>query len=353
MVLNKLNTTEYIQKALCYLHEHQFPNGEFVTYASSDPEMESWTRPESNNFVTALIIHAIYHAEDNPIRNEIAQKALGFLAGQVGIGGTWNFFTKYHIYRYLCASDLDDTSCISSLYRDYGVYYPFKDNKRLILCNRSKGGLFYTWFVLRFKWIRNRTFWKLTLGELIRPVKSLVFWYSVEANRNDIDGVVNANVLYYLGKIKETEPIIDFINEIIQNKKEGDCDLWYRDPFVVYYFFSRNYYNGIKELEPIKNPIIHRVLTETKPDGRLGNTILETAWGLCTLMNLGYKGQEINDAVEFLLSMQLKTGSWPRWIAFYGGPKKLQGFGSEELTTAFCIEALAKYQKHYPIIEST
>ncbi len=344
MANKHLDVSSHILQALTYLHEHQFPNGEFVTYASSDPAMRSWTRPESNNFVTALICHAIFHTGDNPLRNDIAQKALGFLAGQVGIGGTWNFFTKYHIYRYLCACDLDDTSCISSLYRDYNIPYPFANNNNIILCNRTKEGLFYTWFVMRCKWIKNKTFWKLVLNELKRPVASLVFWYSVEANRNDVDGVVNANVLYYLGMNTHTEPIIGFINSIILNEKEDDCDLWYRDPFIVYYFFSRNFYAGIKELSPIVEPIIQRILAKVKPNGMLGETVLDTAWGICALTNLGYQGTVIDNAVSFLISQQTKTGSWDRWIAFYGGPKKLQGFGCEELTTAFCIEALAKYQ---------
>jgi hypothetical protein len=29
---------------------------------------------------------------------------------------------------------------------------------------------------------------------------------------------------------------------------------------------------------------------------------------------------------------------------YYGGPKKYYGWGSEELTTGFCIEALGRYQ---------
>ncbi len=37
-------------------------------------------------------------------------------------------------------------------------------------------------------------------------------------------------------------------------------------------------------------------------------------------------------------------GSWPRAALYYSGPKKLYGWGSEELITGFCLEALLRYQ---------
>ena len=41
-------------------------------------------------------------------------------------------------------------------------------------------------------------------------------------------------------------------------------------------------------------------------------------------------------------------GHWPRWLLYYGGPKLLLGWGSEEMTTGFCLEALARYQNEAP-----
>jgi hypothetical protein len=61
-------------------------------------------------------------------------------------------------------------------------------------------------------------------------------------------------------------------------------------------------------------------------------------------LNFNYKCDELKNAVNFLIQNQSENGCWPRWIAYWGGPKKLQGWGSEELTTGFCLEAIARYK---------
>ena len=169
-----------------------------------------------------------------------------------------------------------------------------------------------------------------------------MFWRH-EAGRYDIDAVVNANVLYYLGDIEETQPVIEYLLRIIAENREADCDTWYRNPFSVYYFFSRNYYAGISRLEPMRQPVIDRILAQSKPDGRIGETPLDTALAACTLLNFNYTGHALDKAIGFLISSQRETGEWERRILYYGGPKKLSGYGSEELTTGFCVEALSKF----------
>ena len=345
--IDGLNEGEGIEKAiskgLSWLQEHQFPNGEFASYIAGDAAMQGWIRPESTVFTTALIAHCLFHVKD-PISDVMQELALQFLAGQMNRGGTWNHFTKYHILRNLCALDVDDTACVSALFRDKEINWPLPSNIPLLLANRNREGLFYTWFVLRLKWIPNRTYWRIALPELIRPVKSFLFWINVEAHRDDVDGVVNANALYYLGDTPETQSVINWLIKIIKDGKETECDPWYRDAFFVYYFFSRNYYAGIKKLEPIVEPIINRILAFAKPDGRFGETVLDTAWAVCSLINLHHHCPELGYAVKFLVKSQSASGNWPRWQAYYGGPKQLTGFGSEELTTAFCLEALRRYR---------
>jgi hypothetical protein len=112
----------------------------------------------------------------------------------------------------------------------------------------------------------------------------------------------------------------------------------------VYYFISRNYYRGITQLEPARQPVIDRILAAAKPDGRLGETIADTAWAVCTLLNWRATPPELEPAIAFLLRTQGTPGEWPRWLVYYGGPKRALGWGSEEITTAFCLEALARYR---------
>jgi len=65
--------------------------------------------------------------------------------------------------------------------------------------------------------------------------------------------------------------------------------------------------------------------------------------GICTLLDLGWEEEGLEAFVQYVLNAQSSKGFWERRILYYGGPKKLIGWGSEELTTAFCLEALARY----------
>jgi hypothetical protein len=335
-----------IARGLTYLHQHQFPNGEFAAYCAIEAPMQGWTRPDSSIFPTALIGSCLLHVAEAPEAEEMLTRATNFLSCQMNHGGLWNHFTELHHLRHICPLDTDDTACVSALLRARGVACPVPTNVPLILSNRTSTGLFYTWFVLRPRWVSNRTYWRVTLPELLHPIKSLLFWYGGEGHRNDIDSVVNANALYYLGDIPETQPVIAHLLRVIAGKKEDDCDVWYRDPLLVYYFFTRCYAAGIGKLEPLREPIISRILAQAKPDGRLGETLLDTAWAVCSLLNLNSYPPELDRAIHYLLEAQSAFGAWPRWLVYYGGPKRIMGWGSEEMTTAFCLEALARYRQH-------
>ncbi|WP_400191912.1 hypothetical protein [Hymenobacter sp. B81] len=333
-----------ISRGLDYLQQHQYPNGEFCVYCAADAPMLGWTLPDSAIFPTALIAGSLLHLADDPRADAMLALSTDFFQYQMAHGGLWNHFTLLHRWRYLCPLDVDDTCCISAVLRARGLGWPPPGNEPLLLANRTRQGLFYSWFLLRPRWNANRTYWRVTLPELLRPLQSIKFWYGVEANRNDVDGVVNANALYYLGERPETQPIIDFLLRIIAEGREADCDLWYRDAPIVYYFFARTYPLCPTRLEPLRQPIIDRICAAAKPDGRLGETVVDTALSVCALLSLQAAPPELAGAVAFLLQTQERPGHWPRWLVYYGGPKKRMGWGSEEITTAFCLEALARYR---------
>jgi hypothetical protein len=337
-----------ISRGLQYLLHHQFPNGEFAAYIAADVPMQGWTIPDSCVFPTALIGNCLLALQDRPAADHVLTRATEFLRYQMFHGGVWNHFTRLHHFYRLCPFDSDDTACVSALLRARGIECPRPSNVPLLLANRTREGLFYTWFLLRASWIRHRTFWRITLPELLYPLRSLLFWYKVEASRHDVDGVVNANVLYYLGDIAETQPVIAYLLRIIAEHREATCDLWYLDSFFVYYAFTRCYHTGISKLEPLREPIVQRILARAQPDGRLGDTLLDTAWAIISLLNLRSYPPELDAAVGYLLRAQCPGGEWPRWLLYYGGPKRLQGWGSEEMSTAFCLEALGRYQQLRP-----
>ncbi|RYU79427.1 prenyltransferase/squalene oxidase repeat-containing protein [Hymenobacter persicinus] len=334
-----------IERALSYLHQHQLRDGQFVAYTAGDAPMQGWISTDNTIFPTTVVGHCLLPVAEHPLANEILNGATRFLQAEMNYGGLWNHFSTNHRMRNLCPLDIDDTACASALLRARNIDCPVPTNVPLFLVNRNDEGLFYSWFLMRLRWIPSRTFWQITVRELLRPVKSLLFWYHVEANRNDVDGVVNANALFYLGDRPETQPIIAFLLRIIATNQEHDCDLWYRDPFFVYYVFTRCYHSGITKLEPLRQPIVDRILAQAKPDGRLGETLVDTAWAVCSLLNLGSQPAELAPAVEYILQAQGTNGEWPRWLVYYGGPKKVVGWGSEELTTGFCLEALVRYRQ--------
>lgn len=332
-----------ISRGIDYLYHHQYPNGEFCVYMSGDDPMQGWNQPDSSIFPSALIGSSLTFLGDYPGVNEMLNKTAWFLKSQIGRGATWNHYTNAHRLKSLCPQDVDDTACVSSLLQKCRIDFP--ENTSLLLDNRRKDGLFYTWFAWRLQVNSNKTYWRLALKEFLHPVQSFRFWRKMECKRDDVDAVVNANVLYYLGDIKETQPIIKWMLETITDRKEANCDKWYRNIFTVYYFFSRNYHAGIHKLEPFKTAIIDRILARSNGDGSFGDGVVDTSLAICSLLNLGFQGDELTRGVRFLIASQTDTGEWQRWRIYYGGPQKVVGFGSEELSTAFCLEALARFKK--------
>lgn len=345
------NTEIAIEKGISYLHEHQYPNGEYCCYMGPDDGLVEWCIPDSTVFPTSLIAYCLKNFMGNHKVDKMLELSRNFLQYQAMIGGVWNHYTKWHILFPICPPDIDNAFCalkVLELLDQSLVAY-----KGVLYANQNEEKLFYTWYAFRFRIVKNKTFWLLVARALRHPIMSFLFWTKNECKRDDIDAVVNANGLFYLGYQTQTQSIIPFLINIIEKNKEDDCDKWYRNPFTVYYFISRNYELGIKELEPIKNPIIERILHTKKKDGSFGKGVLDTALGLSALADLGYRGKEVALAIQFLLDNQAESGSWLRWALFYSGKKKELCWGSEEVTTAFCLEALGKFKMKFENKEFT
>lgn len=345
---NIKTATEQIDKAIergiDFLHQHQLHNGEFLCYLSGDDAMQEWNHPDSFVFPTMMIACSLLPLKKNPTAEKILVQSCKFIQYQMHWTGIGHYFTRLHPFRKLNPYDADDTAYGSYVLREMNFNFPGDLNKKILLDNRNNKGLFYTWFTLRLRLHRNKHFWRLALPELFRPVQSFFFWRSAACKRADVDAGVNANVLYYLGETEATLPVIDHLIKIITEQKEDSCDKWYRNPLTIYYFISRNCSAGIKMFDSVKEPIIERVLLKRGKDGCIGRSALETALAVIILLNFNYKGEELHNALLFLLSQQLSTGCWPRWRVYYAVPDKTAGYGSEELTTAFCLEAIALYR---------
>lgn len=337
-----------VHKGIDYLYNHQFPNGEFICYISGDDPMQGWNHPDSYVFPSIMIACSLLPLKQHPVARHILTETCKFIQYQMHWTGIGHYFTRLHKLRKICPYDADDTAYGSYVLREMGFSFPESLNKKILLDHRNSKGLFYTWFTLRLRWNRNKYYWRLALPELIRPIQALMFWYGISGRKSDIDAGVNANVLYYMGETKETQPIIDYLIKIIEERREGHCDKWYRYPVTMYYLIGRNYGSGIKKFEVIREVIIERILATKKEDGRLGESAMETALAISSLIYFNYESNALHGAVEFLIYEQKKYGDWPRWRVYFTGSKRLGGYGSEEMTTAFCLEALALYRQRIP-----
>jgi hypothetical protein len=328
-----------IAQAIDFLHTMQLPSGTFQIFCSPHPLLEEECRPDYSTFQTAQISYCINFAKSEKV-DAILRKAIRFLEDAMQDGCVW---------RYTCspnpdylAPDVDDTSCISALLRQHGV--PFPDNIGVLLGNRDSRGLFYTWILPRLRWTTHLPYWRVALRQL-RKLRQLYWFYTVtECRPNDVDLVVNANVLYYLGERPETEPVIRRLIRIVEEQAEESCDKYYANRFNFYYFVSRNYAVGIRAFETVRDPIVARIKSCARSDGTIGHHILHTAQAACALMDWKDHSTVLDGAIQAILGARDSRGGWKRCPFYYSGPSKKLGWGSEELTAGFCLEALARYR---------
>ena len=330
-----------INKGLDYLTQHQYPNGEFCSYVAPDDEMQEWCVTDSTVFFTSLIGTCLLPLSKTSVAEKMLSKVTDYLQYQMAAGGVWNFFSIINPMQRIVPYDVDSLAFASSFMQARGIQFPERSNKELLLANRNRGGLFYTWFVLHPKVHTNKILWRLALRGFRKPFGGILF---LSRNGEDVDLGVNASVLSYLGNIPEAAPVVTALIKMINEGKEENSDKWYLNPFTIYYLISRAYSRGVIQLKPLVAPIIERVLATVTAEGQLGKSIFDTAIGVTALINFGVKPQELNRSINFLIEKQGSHGEWPRWLFFYVNPKRGYGWGSEELTTALGIEALARYK---------
>lgn len=279
-------------------------------------------KPDPSVFPTALAAHSLSFA---PRAARVHQRALDFLVAEMDPRGLWKHWTHEHPQHRQLPPDLDDTACASAALAGAGRAFP--DNRAILLANRNRPGLFYTW--------------KLTREQYLHPVVLFLFFTRTSAKPFDIDAVVNANVLFYLGAIPETQAIVDHLLDTLREDRETSCDKWYDNPFIVWYFFSR----ALRTVAPEAGQIIERKVRAATPANAL-----ESALALCCLLDWDRVA-----GIESLLGAQLGSGAWASAPVYHGGRARRHDgsfaephpdtprWGSEELTTAFCTEALSRW----------
>lgn len=324
------NIDKSIEKGLNYLYENQLPGGDFPLYRSYYPEMSPKEKIPVL-FDTTFVVHTLNLAEGEnteEIVDEMKSKANAFLLDNKLPHGVW----KWQNISFLLP-DTDDTSMAFAALVESGVDIS-DESLDYMLDFKTQDGIFYTY---------------INSEEWLDPSNPVYEFFK----NNDIDPNVNADILYAYSLRNRTQiGIIQYLNNIAENKSFINGTIYYPSPYVFTYMVTRDYSDGnIKELEPSLIPIRDYILAMQKPDGGWGNA-QDTALATVSLLNMDYKGVELEKAIKHILSTQREDGSWNMYAfymdtytaAIFPGTPTIY-FGSQELTTAFNIESLIKYQK--------
>ncbi len=326
--------------ALDFLQKHQEPSGEFGFYriwADTQPRKH----PDRLPFADALISTCLTFC-DAPVAKEMIDRACVSMRRQMEPFGVYRYWPPPNPDCVMVVPDVDDTAVICSALRRHGVKLP--NNRGIILANRNAEGLFYTWIIARRVRTLNLGYWWTVSEKWRNPYGPTQMWQS-EANPSDIDAVINSSVLSYLGNGPEMKPVINFLIEIFKEGREEKRDKWYQNKFTYYHALALNYWEGVAEFGAIREEMIARIVAASAPDGKIGTSAIDTAQAACALMNLGSDVPQLASAIEYLVRTQGGLGQWPFAPYYYAGYSQKMAWGSEELTTAFCLQTLCRYAK--------
>ena len=312
-----------VAAGIAFLERVQLPSGELRILLSRDDTPAPV--PDACVFGTALVAAALTGVEGTgPIR----ARAADFLAAQMLPGGVWRHWTRgSEHFRLGFPPDLDDTAMSSLCLADQGRTIP--PHRPLFLANRDPRGLFYSWITPRRKWVPIAAFWRIALVQLTHPLSYHGFFTVTPSRRGDVDAVVNANVLAYLGRSADTEAVVPFLLKIMEEGREDSCDKWYDNPFAIWYFFSRALRGAGADAGGV---VLARLRTRTAGDA------LEHALAACASLDWGVP--PARDSIAAIMDAQLGSGAWPHVNVYHGDHWR---WGAEALTTAYCLEALTRW----------
>lgn len=327
---------EAVRRGVAFLESAQRASGELPVFASTDPSLTEGCVPDPSVFPTALAAHSLGYCRE---AGALRRRALAFLDAEMDRHGLWRHWTREHPHASQLPADLDDSSCAAAALADPER---MAGNRRIILGNRRGDGLFLTWVLPRL--LKGGAAHRRATWPRLRHAATLIlFFRRTSAAPGDVDAVVNANALFRLGEFEGRDKVVEFLLNVLREGREESCDKWYENSFAIWYFLSR-----ALGADPAASELILRRRSTLKPAGSM-----EAALAMCTELYCGIGPAD--GAVQALLDQQGEDGSWPRAALYHGGrARRADGgfeprhpdtphWGSEALTTAFCIEALSRW----------
>lgn len=325
-------------RGCAFLRERQLPSGQFRIEISDDGVRDGEWSPDPTVFATSVVACNMIGVPGHDAAT-VSRRSAGFLRGAMEASGVWRFWTDEHTWARVIPFDADDTACAAIALGPHGGAP--RSTVRALVANRGPHGLFYTWLVPhRGLYPHEPAYWRAALSGTRAPLQRRAFWRLTEAEPDDVDAVVCANVLAFLGDRAETAATAAYLTEIVRTGREATSDKWYHRPLAVHHAIARAFACGAASLGSARGAAIGRIVEHARPGGEFGDGALDTSLAVCALRDWGWESRALDEAVESLVSAQQADGSWAKEIYYVGGPKASARWGSPELTTSFCVRAL-------------
>lgn len=332
-----------IDRGLNYLVDIQESDGHLPSFVAADLEISKERRVDRSVFITQHIAASLLGVDD-PRARQVVSRSIAFLEVERWPGGLWKFWTKDHPGRWAIPPDVDDTACVAFLMTCLGR--PVAPSCReILLGNRTREGLFRTWILPRSGHLVRPRAWPAVVHLVLHPLQVRAFFRQGGSRPGDLDAVVMANVVLFLGANPDTFATIKWLHQVIRSGSEAESDRYYLSPLPLYYAVARCLRAGCNAFESLKPIIIERIRHLIQRDHSTLNS-LYMALNATVLREWAVEVPEYGIALTKILARQLEDGSWPAHGFFFGDDTRNIAFGSEALTTGFCLEALNLARVH-------
>ncbi len=304
-----------IQNGLDFVAVSQTPTGGFVTDSwrvDNPKEIE----PVDATFTASQILFSVSFCSDSATGRGTCNRAVAYLLAQQQSNGLFPYYGK--ATPKTISPDVDDTSLAWAALKRSGQSIP-TETLSAVRANMNEAGVLNTW-----------------IGDRSRLVA---------VDTGELDAVVNSNALLMFGSVGETiDSVCKFVLANAENEQFRHGSPYYESPVAFTHAFSRAFADGGAHcLGEAADKIRAATLSLQKPDGGWGDD-LETAEGVITLLNLGYRGDALDRGVRAILARQNSDGGWALTTVYRGIGVPMR-YGARSITTAACVEALTKYSK--------
>lgn len=309
----KTKISHCIQRGAAYIAANQNSDGSFTSYIDTEDGAFREINPVVTVFNPCLILSSLSSVPE--LRDHACYTALkDFIASQKNSDYTYNYWPIKSTHRTTnyCPDDIDDTFCAYNalLSADSNSITPdilVAITKILIATEASIGGPYRTWIV---------------------STESEDVWL-------DVDPAVNANVAYFLSTVASIpKGLQSYLEKILRTNTLQSA--YYFDNLATLYYLSR-----------CPDKIFRERCAELLPIVDEDTSSLNIALSINILLNAGQE-DECEKYIQLLLRKQHLDGSWP---AAGFSIDRVEGSssyysGCSTLTTAFALEALARYREH-------